>query len=188
MVTAVLAVLSGAYAQESVIRLDDEEVYRVYASLLPNEWPTRVARAKTLVLQEETEIETKCMPSGTPGEMGWRIVVEDFQRQKATVRRILPARDIGSDYVVVAKADLREIFEADLSDSWRSFYDRFPDSGGITYVSAVGFDPAKTRAMVYVAHVCGRLCGGGTHHFLEKQDGVWREVEVPGVEQCVWMS
>ncbi|MEO7157279.1 MAG: hypothetical protein ABI039_06950, partial [Vicinamibacterales bacterium] len=40
------------------------------------------------------------------------------------------------------------------------------DSGGFMVISAVGFNAARTRAMVYMAHSCGSLCGGGTHHLL----------------------
>ena len=62
------------------------------------------------------------------------------------------------------------------------------DSGGYMVASAVGFDPVKRRAMVYMAHSCGALCGGGTHHLLEKVDGAWREAKIPGVSNCVWAS
>jgi hypothetical protein len=65
---------------------------------------------------------------------------------------------------------------------------RYPDSGGFMQVSAVGFDTARARAIVYMAHSCGGLCGGGTYHFLQKIDGVWREVKVQGMTSCTWVS
>jgi hypothetical protein len=42
--------------------------------------------------------------------------------------------------------------------------------------------------MVYMAHSCGSLCGGRTHHLLEKVEGVWREAKIPGVSNCMWAS
>ena len=48
-------------------------------------------------------------------------------------------------------------------------------SGGYIQLSAVGFDAAGTRAMVYVAYQCGGLCGGGTLYLPEKVNGGWRE-------------
>jgi hypothetical protein len=47
---------------------------------------------------------------------------------------------------------------------------------------------SKKRAMVYMAHSCGSLCGGGTYHLLEKVEGVWREAKIPGVSNCMWES
>ena len=47
--------------------------------------------------------------------------------------------------------------------------------GGHIQMSAVGFDPAGTRAMVHMAYLCGGLCGGGNLHLLEKVNGGWRE-------------
>jgi hypothetical protein len=39
-----------------------------------------------------------------------------------------------------------------------------------------------------MAHSCGRRCGGGMHHFLEKVDGTWHEVKLPDIRQCEWVS
>ena len=38
-------------------------------------------------------------------------------------------------------------------------------------VSAVGFNRDGTRALVYVGHHCGSLCGSGRYHLLVKKDG-----------------
>src|SRR4051794_9907182 len=66
--------------------VDDPEAYTVYASLLPNEWPVRVANAKTLVFQQETGTMRDCMPSGKPLEADWRPVVDNFRAENASVR------------------------------------------------------------------------------------------------------
>lgn len=71
---------------------------------------------------------------------------------------------------------------------WDQFYSRYPDSGGYVVFSAVGFNETKTRALVYIAHYCGNLCGGGSHHFMEKVDGRWRETRPKDVTMCMWIS
>ena len=71
---------------------------------------------------------------------------------------------------------------------WKPFYDKWPDSGGFVRVSAVGFDRTKTRALVYIDHSCGALCGGGTHHLLEKKEGVLKPATPEGLRNCVWIS
>jgi hypothetical protein len=58
----------------------------------------------------------------------------------------------------------------------------------IFHVSVVAFNPARTRALVYVGHHCGSLCGTGRYHFLVRKDGQWqRDQEYLGIT-CVWAS
>jgi hypothetical protein len=171
--------------------IDDTESYAVYAALLPSQWTVRVARAKILVFQQETTTDSPCMPSGTPLEVDWRDAMESFRAENAEGRVILPGYDLGLPYVVVAAADIRALREVpnDPMFGWSGFYKRYPDSGGFMQVSAVGFDTARVRAMVSMAHSCGGLCGGGTSHLLQKIDGVWREVKVQGMfAACMWAS
>jgi hypothetical protein len=55
-------------------------------------------------------------------------------------------------------------------------------------VSAVGFNKERTRALVYVGHHCGSLCGGGGYHLLVKKDGRWQvDREFRGMS-CLWVS
>lgn len=170
--------------------IDDPEAYAVYASLIPSEWTVRVARASRLVVARETATHNQCLPSGGPLETGWRPVMDSYKAANATIRSILPDRDLGHPYVVVPKSEIAQVFKEprDLASGWTTFYNRYPDSGGYMEFSAVGFDPSKTRALVYVAHHCGSLCGGGAHHLLQKIDGRWTPARLEGVTQCVWMS
>jgi len=171
--------------------IDDLEAYVVYASLLPKEWTSRVAHAKRFVLQKETVTYSRCMPSGKPLETDWRPVVDSYKAENADVRILLPRQRLQVEYVVVPAAEIQASFRDVPNDpmfGWTGFYRRYPDSGGYMQLSAVGFDASKTRAMVYVAHRCGSLCGGGMYHLLEKVDGAWREARIPGVTQCMWAS
>jgi hypothetical protein len=171
--------------------IDDPEAYAVYASLIPEEWTVRVARAKRLVVLRETATYDRCIPSGGAMENEWKPVVDSFKAENAAVRHVLSDRNIHLPYILVPRADMTQLFKDPGDDpafGWTHFYNRYPDSGGYMEFSAVGFDPSKTRAMVYMAHHCGSLCGGGTHHLLQKVDGRWQPARLKDVTQCIWMS
>ena len=70
---------------------------------------------------------------------------------------------------------------------WKPFYDRYPDSSGYLQMSAVGFNGARTRALVYMGHQCNNLCGGGSYHLMDKVKGAWLPATVSGVG-CAWVS
>ncbi|HYM26062.1 MAG TPA: hypothetical protein VEU08_22750 [Vicinamibacterales bacterium] len=186
--------LSGQALRPSSRPLEDPDAYAVIASLLPSEWSVRDAHAKRLVFQQETETYRQCMPSGPPLETDWKLVVESFWSENATTRLLRGDADLGIPYVVVPREEVRAtLLEVprvpnDPASGWTGFYRHYPDSGGFMIASAVGFDAAKKRAMVYLSHTCGGLCGGGQHHLLEKVDGRWREARVEGLNNCIWAS
>lgn len=195
MATTLAAMMLGLSAlgaqDESPKPINDPEAYAVYASLLPNEWTVRAARAKTLVFQQKAGTNWQCMPSGKPLEVEWRPVLESFKAENASARSVRAGFPLGVPYAVVPLADIKSAFRDVPNDpmfGWGGFYKRYPESGGIMTVSAVGFDRAKQRAMVYMAHSCGSLCGGGRHHLLEKAAGSWREAKVSGLSNCDWAS
>jgi len=175
----------------SLQALDDPEAYKVFAALLPDEWIVTQARAKTLVFQQETATQRGCVPSGGPLERDWAPVLKAFTAANATPKLLRASANFGVPHVVVPSADIRALFKAPSASptlGWEGFYEKYPDSGGYMVVSAVGFDPPKRRAMAYVAHSCGGLCGGGTYHFLEKVGGVWRRTPLAGIANCMWAS
>ncbi|HLW99808.1 MAG TPA: hypothetical protein VKR82_14260 [Candidatus Acidoferrales bacterium] len=60
----------------------------------------------------------------------------------------------------------------------------YPKSQGFMSLSRIGFSPNKTQALVYVANVCGGLCGTGELYLLCKVDGKWKIQN----ELMVWIS
>jgi hypothetical protein len=172
--------------------LTDPEAYRVYAALLPDEWTVQSAHAETLVFEEETSMSGPCsLPSGGALETEWRDVLDDFRQRNATPMRLRPGMALGIPYLVVSRASLQALFATvgeERAGGWTTFYDMYPRSGGYMTISAVGFNVQKTRAMVYIGHSCGNLCGGGTYHFLEKSSRGWREVKLRDVTSCAWAS
>jgi hypothetical protein len=53
-------------------------------------------------------------------------------------------------------------------------------------VSAVGFDASRTRAIAYVAAVCGPDCASSGYHLLVKEKEGWKEFVSSPV--CEWVS
>lgn len=67
---------------------------------------------------------------------------------------------------------------------WAPFYARYPDAAGVIFLSRVGFNGARTEALVEVGRGCGLGCGEGEFVFLRKSAGAWRVVDGFGG----WMS
>ena len=127
------------------------------------------------------------MPSGEALETyDWRPVVEDFKAENSVPRAMLPGYDIGIPYDVISRERFRQIMD---QSGWPGFYQQFPQSGGFSSVSAVGFDAANERAMVYMGQSCGPLCARRQFYLLEKVNGSWRDAKLlPEIELCLVLS
>ena len=71
--------------------------------------------------------------------------------------------------------------------AWETFTEKFPNARGGIELSAVGFNPERDVAVVYVSHHCGRLCGRGFVQVLRKKDGAGTPVNW-AIKGCGWMS
>jgi hypothetical protein len=172
--------------------LTDQDAYALYNMVIHAEWPVRVAHAKQIVIQDTTEIGSisapPCYPKGTDIDNGqWGPALADFKRQNAQSWALLQQFSLDVPYELEGKEDLGAFFRARGADGWDDFNAAHPDSHGYIILSAVGFSPDRTKAIVYVAHHCGGLCGAGGYHFLERKAGVWTEAR-PNVEVCRWIS
>jgi hypothetical protein len=175
----------GQSAAEPSPVITDPEAYAVYAALLPRS-----------VLQENhpeplaIQLETFPGPEGCPSEASitaeWRAAVDDYRKQNAQTKFVRPGFNLGRAYSLIPWAELRQMLAAEgyLSPAaprsngpgWRVF-SRFP-GGSVIALSAVGFNPERTRAMVSVQRNCilkdGRRGCESTHTAgLRKNDGRW---------------
>ena len=177
--------------------ISDPEAYRVYAVLFPTLWPVRAAHATNLVIQTQsvikrslTEEGSDCLPTGlptgTPLPEEWQSVTNSFKLENTRRRRLLPRLPVmGVSYRLVAEADILRTIKP--PNFWEGFYAKFPDSGGYYAVSAVGFNEAKTRAMVYIETHHGLLGADGRFYLLEKNDGQWAQSKLR-ISACLWES
>ena len=166
---------------------EEKDSYEVYSMLLRTEMPTIEGWA----IKQETQ------PFPHDGHITFNVCVQPPQDQESIYRpvfddyvtknRKLFVLDRKFDlpqYALVGPADLKAI------EQRTRVADGFPFNASVIFhVSAVGFNRDGTRALVYVGHHCGSLCGGGTYHLLLKKDGRWQvDQEYRGAPFCLWVS
>jgi len=191
---AKVAALSSAHqaqAQEQAKKQPETylepEAYIVYAALLPDNqiWGNWASKAKSLVIQQETTTRTvngqECLPRGIEVREAWLGVVDDYKKQNQMPRLLVRSFPLEKPYDLVESQQILTV------PSWDSFYTRYPESGGFIQLSAVGFNADKSKALVYISHHCGTLCGTGGYVFLEKRDGKWARATLKA-SLCGWIS
>jgi hypothetical protein len=57
---------------------------------------------------------------------------------------------------------------------FEEFYRLYPKSPGFMTLSRVGFNPAKTQALLYIGNLCGGLCGSGQFFLLVREGSAWK--------------
>jgi len=162
------------------------EAYEIYATLLPGEWPVTVAHTKKMIIRAETASYEMCLkPEGESIAVVGPAIANFLEVNKKPwlLEKTIPME---LPYEFVFEKELDAIF-ASGPGGWKSFYEKYPDSGGYNEVSAVGFNKDKTVAVVYVAHSCGGLCGSGSFKVLQKKDEKWQPLNWKG-SQCAWVS
>jgi hypothetical protein len=72
----------------------------------------------------------------------------------------------------------------DLEARWRRFNEQFPGAEGFYEFSGIGFDAARSVAVLYTSHTCGTLCGSGNLVTLRRAGGRWVVAEAA----MLWVS
>jgi hypothetical protein len=97
--------------------------------------------------------------------------------------------DIPFEYALISDQQLIDIFGNtsnlhSTETTWKKFYDVYPRSAGFNSLSRVGFDKAKSQALVYFVNWCRPLCGTGSYLLLERAPDGWAVKESAGI----WIS
>src|SRR5205085_4160373 len=95
--------------------------------------------------------------------------VDDFRARNKQAQRLRPRFDVKVKYLLVGAEEIDGFFEKQGVAGWKSFYEKYPKSGGFVNFSRVGFNHAGTQALVYQGHSCGGLCGGGSYLLFTKK-------------------
>ena len=140
--------------------ITDPDAYAIYATLLPSIWKRS---DELIVLVQETTTES-CRVSRLPE--GWDGVQEDFDRQNTNVWALQPVLPL-SDYRLIPRAKIQAA-DARLKEEYPGIWQRRPGSMEFAAVSAVGFNAARTKALVYI-----RLRSSGQIYLMERRDGQW---------------
>jgi len=167
----------GIASAQTARTVNDPDSYAIYTAVLRDEWPVRDAKAKRLVMMIETEVyPEKIMASCLKPEPAYKAELEplllayrEANKRPWTLQRKF---DISIPYELVTRDSLKTVLEVPFNpnlDPWEDFYKRYPDSGGVLMMSAVGFNVERKMALVYMGHFCGSLCGGGDYHLLKKK-------------------
>jgi hypothetical protein len=125
------------------------------------------------------------MPGVGPG------TVDDFWERNREPRPVGPLPPTRVPVTLVTRADIASLPDGvDLHPNepmrfWRAFHQRYPDSSGLISLSRVGFNAARTQAVLNVDRGCGGLCGDGTILLLARDAaGRWRVAATRGT----WVS
>ena len=176
VVIAVTQPVARVATAQQIYAIVDPEAYRILSDLIPRAWGTTSGE---LVLQGETTIELKCTAGVLPEDPDWGTAVRDFREQNARTRLLLePMLSIEVPHRLIERSEI-EADDARLALKYPGMWQRRPESMDFVAVSAVGFNAAKTRAIVYVR---GR--DSGAMKFLERQEGKW----VRSSRGCGWAA
>jgi hypothetical protein len=138
---------------------------------------TVISIVPTTVSEDRTLSSLNC---GKKPE-GFQAAEKDFHERNKTVFELAAKFSISRKYELSSAP--RRIFPPPKPGEQELQIDAYAPA---YFVSAVGFDAARTHAVAYVGAVCGAECGGGGYHFLVKDKKDWKEV--PGSPACVWVS
>jgi hypothetical protein len=163
---------------------ENADAYEIYSTILPREWPLRVAHAKRLVIRSETTTYEMCLRPEAEWEETVGSAISDYLRLNEKPWLLQAKLSIDLPYEFMTPAKFKTTLER---GGWDGFYSQYPNSGGLIEFSAVGFNRDKTVAVVYMAHHCGMRCAGGAFHVLEKKDGKWTDMHWKG-SRCAWQS
>jgi len=177
--------------------ITDPEVYAVYAST-PWSWLVFRRDVSRLLIVEDTR-DTGGGPTcfnRLPAD--WSDVAQDYRRQNAAPHRLLSGFDLGLPYDLLSSRDQRaldtrenEYLSLRLPDQPPPFpnpYAEVPE-GKLIYLSAVGFNAERTRAMFRLSYTCGgAMCAEGWQLRRIKENGVWRSPSQQAEYECMWIS
>ena len=170
---------------------EEKNSYEIYSILLRTEMAGWNITGTGWAIKQETQTFPHdgqitfnvCVQPPQDQESIYRPVFDDYVAKNRKVFVLERKFDL-PQYALVGPADLKAI------EQRSRVADGFPFNAPVIFhVSAVGFSRDRTRALVYVGHHCGSLCGGGTYHLLCKKDGRWQvDQEYRGAPFCLWAS
>jgi hypothetical protein len=144
---------------------ESADAYQIYSLLLPHEESYGFAKG-TLMIREETVSQ--------PSSVGKDLTPESWNKFKdaiASFNRVQKKRWLLQRHFQIEKS-----YKLVSSDVIKTLPDQPQSAAALVFMSAIGFNREKTRAIVYMGSQCGGLCGSARFHLLEKAHGRWREV------------
>jgi hypothetical protein len=161
----------------------EAEAYKVYAAALAiDSWYWEGSNT-ILILREipprhwALRAPSDVLQGGAAFQREMQPLFRSFSEANQEPKLLNSEVDLHRAHRFVKTAELDEAFrkgeEEKNHDVWQGFREAFPNAAGYLMLSAVGFNPSKTMALVYVEHRCGNRCGGAYYYVLQKLGGVW---------------
>lgn len=147
----------------------DDDAYEIYAVILRQMDEPSFPGGPRRVVYSTTDGESgreAFYPGDAPAE--WKPVVRDFNMTNLSIREFQPRPPFVGRWQVRTRDEIRR--------------EMTEEGVGRLALSAVGFNPEHTRALVHVSYSCGGKCGGAGMSAFEKLNGVWREVTPAGLD------
>jgi len=160
----------------------DEEEYTVYSALLKelhkksSETNLTICHRTTDDTLSEHDIHTLI----TKTSMLDSLILRDFNDRNKTGVEIENKFDLGR---IVTLVDEKEVMELTLyglnvdelveEKGWKAFRTRY-GSSQFLYLSRIGFNQKRTRALVQFGYQSGWLGGEGNYYILDRRDAGWK--------------
>ena len=177
------SVVSSAWAKgaldnqsSSNDQIDNDE-YEVWSALIDELYAQD--GVKLIVITEPTCCDTLNVHSRTDLQVRLGPVsseaVEDYAERNRQSLAFEKKFKLKTRYRIVPYAEIEKLFDgSDLDTGWKTFYTKYPASGGYITLSRVGFNKAKDEAVVSVGWMAAPLRGQGNYVLLTRQNGSWK--------------
>lgn len=178
----------GSANELKLTAAEENDSYEIYSMLLRTEMPPQW-NIRAWAIRQETHAYPNyggslgvCLQPSQDQKSIYEPLIEDYIAKNNEKKLVLKRKFDLSQYALIGPTEIKAIQERPRASA-------FPFSTSVIFqVSAVGFNRDGTRALVYVGHDCGSLCGGGGYHLLVKKNGQWQvDREYRGLT-CVWAA
>ena len=196
LICCALAPATNLVSQKDKIPVyDDDSGYEVYSAILPFHYSDRTTRPSSIVIRQETvrsfgafvdmgSATTTCLRPEREFENIVGPAIADYLRVNKTRWCLKDRLKLTIPYQLIPFESLHSFIQ---KEGWDAFHKKHPESRGFIDLSAVGFNPDKTVAVVSVGKWCGDLCGEGYYYVLQKKEGKWIPLDWKG-QKCSWIS
>jgi hypothetical protein len=160
-----------------------EEEYEIYSSVIK---PLYIQpNTKQVVIEERTFRYDFAVQDDEPWRDKWKdkkkgLAVDDSAADDYEAKngqKWLLNKDsfkLPVKVTLITDLDLKAIFHGTWGElQWIDYYRKFPDVRGFVMLSRIGFNAARTQALIYVGSRCGPGCGDLHFLFLQKENGAW---------------
>jgi hypothetical protein len=173
--------VAGGVSQATLEPYNDPEAYVLYKRLFhnltgPNGKPINLIIAAETTDHPDADIE-KCVKPEKGDEAVFAAMIKSYKQANKTPVLLQEKLDLLTKYQLVSHSTIDALFSRNIGrntgDGWENFYKKYPNSQGYWEVSAVGFSPNRSFAILYFALHGGWRADIGSYIVTTKVDGKW---------------